>query len=115
MISARQRKAADRVGGIELILPYPADLHPPDINIDEECDATPAEHQAAVSMLGDISGLDLVPVRVQVVRLRQAGSAPIADRPIRHWLAVIIIGRRWVHSSTHRRQKVMWSEDALRA
>lgn len=113
MLSARQRKSADRVGGIELILPYPEDLPPPALGINEECDATPAERQAAVSMLGDISGLDLIPVRVQVARLRQAGSAPIAARPVRHWLSVIIIGRRWVHASTLQRPIVMWSEGAL--
>lgn len=102
------------MGGIELILPYPAGLQPPGLAEDEECDATPAERAAAEAMIGDLAGLDLVPVRVQVVRLRQQGVAPVAERPVRHWLAVIIIGRRWVHASTRRRPRVMWSEEALR-
>lgn len=113
MLSARQRKEADRVGGIELVLPYPSGMTPPALDLDEECDARPAEITAAHRMIGSIADDGLIPVRITVARLRQQGTDPEVARRIRHYLTVLIIGRRWVHASTRRRPRVMWSAAAL--
>lgn len=112
-LSHRQRKEADRVGGIELIVPYPAGTTPHELDEDEECDASPDEAAAAHQAVGGDLGDELVPVRVRVVRLRQQGDAPVDQRPVRHYLSVTIIGRRWVHARTKRAPKVMWSQAAL--
>jgi hypothetical protein len=108
MLSRRQIKEADRVGGIELMLPWPASLPPPpadDLGVDEERPARPTEHLAAMQIVAaDCERHGLVPVRVSVAR-----TARIEGTPPEYYLAVIIIGRRWVHARTSRQAKTMWA------
>lgn len=106
MLSRRQIKEADRVGGIELMLPWPAGLRPPtDLGDDEERPATPREHAAAIATVADDCERNgLVPVRVAAVR-----TQPRKGRPMRYYLAVIIIGRRWVHARGAPLPRTMWA------
>lgn len=112
-LSKRQRGEADRVGGIELILPYPSHLTPPSLDEDEECEARLAEDGHARALLGDVGAQGLVCVHVRVVRLRRQGVAPVSRRPVRYYLSATLIGRRWVRASVTHRPRTMWSREAL--
>src|SRR5581483_9506204 len=97
-LSNRQRKAMDRVGGANLVLDWPAGLpHGASVKPDHEREATPAEKAAAEALVKPAcEAAGLVPVHVRVVNVRRhhSESEPYAQR-----LAVLIIGRRWVHAT----------------
>lgn len=102
-LSGKHRKAMDRVGGAELILPWPPGLadgtRGAPLAEDEERDATPAEIAAAEQIVGPAcAAAGLVPVRFAVAMLRLPGTAPRAGRPVERRLVVLITGRRWVHA-----------------
>lgn len=100
--SKRQIKSADRIPGIELLLPWPDELGPPPVmEQDTERDATPRETawidarvQPACAAHGLVAGHALV------VGLYGPRTA---DDPLRSegWvvqtrLLVVVIGRRWI-------------------
>lgn len=104
-LSNRQRKECDRVGGAWLILAWPADRlgAAPAMADGAERPATASEHATATAMLGDLGSLDLVHIRSEVWGRgfgRRPGQAVAATpvRPVRTWLAALVIGRRWVHA-----------------
>jgi len=106
-LSHTQIKEADRVGGIELMIPWPAGLPcPDDLRTGETRGACPTEHLAAMQMLAaECEAHDLTPVRVSVA----VDHAPRSRRDAEPFLAVVIIGRRWVHARTSRQPKIMWA------
>jgi hypothetical protein len=104
-LSRRQAKEADRVGGIELLLPWPSGLPVRRLGDDERVEANVAEIAAAhrlVDAACDAAGL--VPVHVRVWRTFEARG-----KRQQTWLAVTIIGRRWVHARTSRQPRVMYA------
>jgi hypothetical protein len=109
-LSGHNRKAMDRVGGAELILPWPPGL-PSGPPVTDVRDATPAEHHAAEEIVGPACrAADLVPIRSTVAILRPPigiPGKPAAGETMQH-LVVLIIGRRWVHASTHRQPGICW-------
>lgn len=110
-LSNRQRKSADRVGGIELMLPWPDELPVPDMDDDSERDATPAERawvERHVQPACQAAGL--VAVRAQVART--AGPSP-QGRVMQTRLAVIIIGQRWAGARGDNPPRTMWHEAAM--
>lgn len=108
-LSRSQCKAADRVGGIELLIPWPADLGPaPALDLDYERDATPAERAYAERLVcSSCEAAGLVPVRVRVATLRRPANLARGGEILAH-LAVTIIGRRWVHATGRPRSKEAW-------
>jgi hypothetical protein len=79
-------------------------------------DATSAEHHAAEQMVGPACrAADLVPIRSTVAILTRPDTARHPGRAdpwragetMQH-LVVLIIGRRWVHASTHRQPGQQW-------
>lgn len=118
-LSGKARKTADRVGGVELILPWPPGLSDgtrcAPLGEDEERDATREEHAAAEQIVGPAcAAAGLVPVRSAVAMLRRppGRSMPDADTVALH-LIVLLIGRRWVHASTHRRPPQTWYDGRI--
>ena len=110
-LSHRQAKAADRVGGVELMVPWPASLGPePEVSLDHEREATTAEKTAAEALVrANCAARDLVPVHIRVTRvMRPSHPELIAAGEERVHLAITIIGRRWVHASTHSRGIIAW-------
>jgi hypothetical protein len=111
-LSNKMRKNADRVGGIELMLPWPEDLPfgPALRGEGYERDASPAEKAAAEQILGAAcAAVDLVIVHVRVALVRRPwfevknpGAKPPLPRmgAVEQHLAVTIIGRRWVDART---------------
>lgn len=96
ILSRRQIKAADRVGGINLLLPWPAGLpagRP--VAPDHEREATPAEQHG------------LVPVHVRAANVCRPPDWP-GGRGYEMRLAVTIIGRRWVHATGDHDPPDMW-------
>lgn len=106
MLSRRQIKEADRVGGIELMLAYPAALGAtPQLANDTGREGTEAETAWVREHLrADLSAHDLVPVHTRVACVHR----PQEGYRVR--LAVVIIGRRWVHARTHRSPRVMFAD-----
>ncbi len=106
-LSKRQIKAMDRVGGANLILDWPAGLPlGAPVKPDHEREATAAEKAAAEAMVKPAcEAADLVPVHVRVVNVRwhHSKSEPYAQR-----LAVLIIGRRWVHATGRHNPPDVW-------
>jgi hypothetical protein len=105
-LSNRQRKAADRAGGIELMIAWPAELPVPAMDDDTEIDAGPdvlawvREHvEPAVRDAGLVTG------RVQIVRTVGPSTQGPAQRTC---VAVVIIGRRWI--GARGRPYVMWHD-----
>jgi hypothetical protein len=102
-LSRRQIGDADRVGGIELLILWPADIlgpEPADLQLDHEREATPAERAAAEALLAAAKAEHrLVPVHTRVCRVRRPAGLPAAHEERTH-LAVTLIGHRWVHAST---------------
>jgi hypothetical protein len=99
-LSHRQVKAADRVGGCEIILPWP-DGQPPIVvlNAGQQCDTTRREHAMAEQILGDAArAYGLVIVRSQVVMWPRPRQLVRPGRIEAH-LLVLLIGRRWVHAT----------------
>lgn len=109
ILSRRQIKAMDRVGGANLILDWPADLpRGRPVAEDHEREATAAEKAAAEALVKPAcEAAGLVPVHVRVVNTRRPSGYPEAGEYRQH-LAVTIIGRRWVHASTRRIPPDMW-------
>lgn len=111
-LSNRQAKNADRVGGIELMLPWPAELaEPVGLGEDQERDASPQERawaEAHVQPAAQQKGLVLV--RVAVARVRPPSAwVEAADRD--RWvnaLACIIIGQRWLRAGGAPAPLTMW-------
>jgi hypothetical protein len=112
-LTRRQVKAADRVGGIELMLPWPAALPAPSgLSDDYERDASPAERAwAETHVQPEAQRHGLVLVRVAAARVRpprlwrpDGGNARYLPA-----LACIIIGRRWVHATGHPSPITMWA------
>jgi len=113
VLSRRQAKEADRVGGIELMIPYPAALGPgPKLDDDEECEASPAERACAEQLLRDACAENgLVVMSVVVARVHVPRSAPLPGHGTHALqLAVVITGRRWVRAATNRQPRVMFAE-----
>lgn len=115
-LSRRQIGDADRVGGIELMILWPASLGPEpgedDVRLDHEREASREEKAAAEALVKpacDAAGL--VPVHVRVTRLRRPGDLPAGGEARVH-LAVTIIGRRWVHARGARRGRVAYAQGA---
>jgi len=106
-LSSSQAKAADRVGGIDLILPWPDDLpHGPPMRVDEERDATDDERGAAEAMIGPSARAHgVLPVRTYVACLRRPFSLPRGSQIEPH-LVVVLIGYRWVHATGQRGRPV---------
>lgn len=111
ILSNRQAKEADRVGGIELIVLWPLTLGPePALDIDHEREATPAERAYAERLVGaDCAARGLVPVHVRVAVLRRPKSLSVAGGETRAHLAITIIGRRWVHATGRPGAMEMWA------
>lgn len=101
-LSGTQRKQADRVGGIELMIPWTATHLPAPVGAPR--DATNDEKLYAKAMLRDEQTEHaLIPVRVRVVE----ASHTTYDGP---HLAVILIGRRWVHAEGRPVSKRTWAK-----
>jgi hypothetical protein len=107
--SKRHIKAMDRVGGANLILDWPADLpRGAPVKPDHEREATPAEKTAAERMVRPAcEAADLVPVHVRVVNVQRPPGYPRAHEYDQH-LAVLIIGRRWVHATGKHNPPDVW-------
>lgn len=106
-LSNRQAKEADRIGGIELMIPWPVPLgRVPDIAVNDEREATPMERELAEHLVREsCSARKLAPVHVRVTHIHGPNHRPPAV-----YLAVTIIGHRWVHASTQRRGKIMFAQ-----
>lgn len=107
-LSNRQIKEADRVGGIELMIPYPQDLVPGRrVGKDREREATPTERERAEHLVGQACrSAGLVPVHIRVACVRPPG--PASGGEYAQLLAVTIIGRRWVHARRAPLPRVMF-------
>lgn len=111
-LSKQQIKDADRVGGIELMILWPASLgaEPTDIARDQDREASAAEKRSAEVLLEQAcQSAALVPVRVRVACIRRPTTLPVAGGQERVHLAVILIGRRWVHASTKKQPRVAFA------
>jgi len=113
-LSNRHVKAMDRVGGANLILDWPTDL-PLGVPVkpDHEREATAAEKAAALAIVrAECERCGLVPVHVRVVNIRRPDSRHM-ERAGQHeqHLAVLIIGRRWVHASARGIPPDVWPSD----
>ncbi|MBF0391654.1 MAG: hypothetical protein HQL38_03130 [Alphaproteobacteria bacterium] len=108
VLSGKQIHAADRIGGGELLIPWPAHLPAPRLSEDEERDATAAEEEWVRAQLGDLMVHDLVCVRVQAVVIRRPSDVDLPNKVLPH-LSAIIIGRRWVHARTKEHPRMMWA------
>lgn len=108
VLSRRQVKEADRVGGIELMLPWPDHLpHPRKMAVGEWVEATSKERQWAEDCVRDAckeNGLVPVHVRAHLIEVPEL-------REIRHALGVTIIGQRWVHASVWKQPRLMWAAE----
>lgn len=122
-LSRRQIGDADRVGGIEIMILWPASLGPEpgedNIRLDHEREASAEERAAAEALVRpaieaawrDCRTEDLlVPVHVRVTRLRRPADLPGGGEARVH-LAVTIIGRRWVHARGARRGRVAYAKE----
>jgi hypothetical protein len=100
----------DRVGGADLILPWPDGLPAGSpLAYDEERDATAAEHTIAESIVGAACRrAGLVPVRSMVAMLRCPTGTPRSGI-VEQRLIVCIIGSRWVHATGHPRPGICWA------
>lgn len=110
-LSRRQIKTADRVGGVELMMPWPDHLPRPDLPPEHERDPTPDEREwAQAQVIESCRAHDLVPVRVSVSCLHWPldQRRPMVYQPV---IGVVIIGRRWVHAERNVPEpRVMWVE-----
>lgn len=109
ILSQRQIKAMNRVGGANLILDWPAGLpHGTPLERDHEREATPAERVAAEALVTTAcAAAGLVPVHVRVVNIRRPSAYPRGGQYETH-LAVTIIGRRWVHATGRHDPPDVW-------
>lgn len=109
-LSRRQIGDADRVGGLRLLIRWPAALGPEPTDRARTTaarEATELEQAAAEAMVGEAcQRAGLVPVHTRVLRCRR--PAALGGETGVH-LAVTLIGRRWVHASTHSRGRVAFA------
>lgn len=106
-LSGKHRKAMDRRFGADLILPWPPGLPiaGKPLDLDEERDATPAEHKAAVTIVGAACAAEgLIPVRSSVAMLTRPPSLP-REGQIEPHLIVRIVGSRWIEASLRQRRQ----------
>lgn len=110
-LTGKQRKAADRVGGVELMIPWPPGLPEPlDLADDEERDATPAEFDAARGLLDPQLATDGIAIRgVKAVRTRWLGSDYTAQVNL---LAVHCVGFRWFDAARRGEPPIAWCAQA---
>ncbi len=104
-----QRKHADRVGGCEIVLPWPEGL-PSGKPLAEgtERDATRAEHASAEQIvLPAAKAAGLVPVRSVVAMLQRPNGLP-REGAVEQHLVVLLIGHRWVHARGARPPMQSW-------
>lgn len=112
-LSGKQIKGMDRVGGAELILPWPPGL-PSGPPVADVRDATPAEHRAAEDIIGPACrAADLVPIRSTVAMMQERRKHHLRFGAVEQRLVVLIIGRRWVHASTTRAPHQFWYLDPI--
>lgn len=113
-LSSTQRKAADRVGGAELLLPWPPGL-PLGASCYDVRDASPTEHAAAEAIVRPAAeAAGLVVVRSQVAIVDAPPDIVPRGASLRQQrLIVLLIGRRWVHASTHRVPGQCWYGAAI--
>lgn len=105
------------------MLPWPDRLPPPRSSTPRthvmSRDADGRERAAAEAMVRDAcAAAGLVPVHVRVALARRPSrdsAEPPENRPLTHWLAVTIIGRRWVHATGRPKPLRMWSREAREA
>lgn len=106
-ISNRHAKEMDRVGGAELILPWPDGL-PPGPAPRPRRDASEAEHAAAEQIVGEACrARGLVPIRSWAALERRPTGLPRAEVTEQH-LVVLVIGRRWVHATGAPKPGLCW-------
>ncbi|HMJ13396.1 MAG TPA: hypothetical protein VK524_18385 [Polyangiaceae bacterium] len=113
-LSRRQAGDADRVGGIELMILWPASLgaEPADLGVDEEREASELEQRTAEALVREsCAQYGLVRVHVRVARVRRALGLEVAPGEVRTHLAVIIIGKRWVRASTQKVPRVAFAQE----
>lgn len=108
-LSRRQIGEADRVGGIELLLPWPDELGaPPAMEDDSEADVTPRERAWVEQHVQPVcQAAGLVAVRAQITR----AYGPHRDGNRQQTcLGVIIVGQRWAGAKGQAaaKAKVMW-------
>lgn len=111
-LSGRQAKNADRVGGIELLIPWPETaLGPPPSGIALDCEREATRNErdwAQAQVLDSCHANNLLPVHVRVACVRRPASLPGGGSPAIH-LAVTIIGYRWVHAGGRPRPLTMFA------
>lgn len=114
-LSKRQLGDADRVGGIELMILWPASLGPePHLDKDDEREATPQEKSTAERLVREAiiaAGRqpdEIIPVHTRVACVHRVNSLPSPGYRVH--LAVTLIGRRWVHASTKSRGRVTFAQ-----
>jgi hypothetical protein len=100
-LSRRQAKSADRVGGCEIILPWPEGLPlGPPLTLDEERDTSRSEHAAAEQIITPAAREhDLVPVRSAVAMLMRPWNHAARPSEVEQHLIILLVGRRWVHAT----------------
>lgn len=110
-LSGKQRKAADRVGGVELMIPWPPGLPEPiDLADDEERDATPAEFDGARAILDPQLADDGIAIRgVKAARCPWLGSDYTEQT---YALAVHVVGFRWFDADRRGDPPVAWCTQA---
>ena len=112
-LTGKQIKAANRVGGIELMIPWPEDCLPLPVGLaeDDERPANAAEAQYIIQQFPHdyLIQHDLVLVR-RAVTVVERPTLPPHPNTVRPHLVAIIIGRRWVGArSGDTRPKTMWA------
>lgn len=114
IMTGKQRKEADRLPGIEIMLPWPSYLPPPcDLTEDEERDATKPERDAAHWILGDLAAIDLTVLRVSVAMIRRP-STVLGERQVLPHLAPVVIHTRWLAAHDRPEPKTMWAIERIR-
>lgn len=111
-LSKRQAGDADRVGGIEYMMLWPASLgpEPTDLPCGQEREASAAQKAAAEALVhAACETYGLVPVHVRLACVRRTADLESAPAQVRVHLSVILIGRRWVHASTSKRPRVVFA------
>ncbi len=109
-LSRGQVKNADRVGGVDLILPWPEGLPLGDAPTGDppERPTTPAEHAVAEQIVGAACReAGLVPGRSWVAVLYRHGGLPRPRETLQH-LVVWICGHRWLHATGSPNAIEMW-------
>lgn len=109
-LTGKQRKNADRVGGIELMIPWPRSLPPPKrLTEDTERDATEREDRVCRALIDqdDLQARGLVQVRTAVTVVERPHTLP--EPGVAPHLVAVIIGHRWVHATGRPYPHTMWA------